>query len=338
MLAYLQQDDRDVIVANSLVRLLSACPDERKWPGILRLLQEDPSPLIRASAAAGLEGYLTPETVEALVHAAGDKFRLVRVRAAASLAGVPPDYLEEQDRQAVEQALEEFIASILARPDDYTSHYNLGNLYMDVQDFEAAVAAYDTSSRLRPDFVPSLVNVSFALNAIGQNARAEERLRKALELEPESAVVNLNLGLLLGEQGRVEEAEAALRNVMQADPESAVTAYNLGIILTKNRPEEAITWVQKSVELRPEEPKYAYTLAYFLRQHGDTDEAIRLLRELLHEHPEYGDAYGLLGHLYEELGQVENAKAVYQQALEVESLLPRYKSFLMERLNALSSN
>lgn len=209
---------------------------------------------------------------------------------------------------------------------------------MDVQDFEQAVTAYETSTRLRPDFVPPLVNASFALNAMGQNARAEESLRKALELEPESAVANLNLGLLLGEQGRPQEAEVALRKAMQADPLSAVAAYNLGVILAKDRLGEALTWLQKAVELRPDDSKYAYTLAYFLRQNGETDQAINVLQKLIQQQPDYGDAYGLLGGMYEELGQVEEAKAIYQQGIESEELSARYKSFLMGRLKALSSN
>ena len=334
MLKYITSEEREEIVANSLVRLLRACPDERKWPVILNVLQNDPSALIRSSAAASFRDHLTPDTVEVLVQATRDEIRLVRVRAAASLAAVPKEYFREQDRQSLEQAMEEYVASIVARPDDYVSHYNLGNLYLDTNAYENAVLSYKTASRLRPDFVPPLVNASFAYNAQGQNALAEESLRNALKLEPESSLAYLNLGMLLGEQGRLEEAELAFRNAFTLDPESAA-AYNLSVILAKERPKDAIEWARKATELEPDNSRYSYTLAFFLRQNGELEEAVGILSTLIEQHPEYADAYGLLGNSYEELGKIDEAKALYQTALEIEQLPAQVKSFLMGRLNAL---
>ena len=337
MLAYITSAEREEIVANSLVRLLRACPEEDKWPTILSVLKNDASALLRSSVAASLRSFLTPETVEALVKATRDEVRLVRVRAAASLATVPAEFFSERDRESVQSALGEYVASIVARPDDYTSHYNLGNLYLDTKDFENAVLSYKTSSRLRPDFAPPLVNASFAYNAQGQNALAEESLRKALDLEPESSLVYLNLAMLLGEQERVNEAEIAFRKAFELDPESAAAAYNLSVILAKDRPEEALEWGRKASELAPGNTRYRYTLAFFLRQNGEFDESIAILQNLIEQHPNYADAYGLLGNSYEELGKTDEAKALYQRALEVEQLPAQFRSFLMGRLRALES-
>ena len=49
----------------------------------------DPSPLVRASAAEALGQRLDPPNTAALCQAAGDDYRLVRVRAATALAAVP---------------------------------------------------------------------------------------------------------------------------------------------------------------------------------------------------------------------------------------------------------
>jgi hypothetical protein len=50
---------------------------------------KDPSPLIRGAATDALQRMPTKEAVRALVAATGDEYRLVRVRAAASLAAYP---------------------------------------------------------------------------------------------------------------------------------------------------------------------------------------------------------------------------------------------------------
>ena len=111
---------------------------------------------------------------------------------------------------------------------------------------------------------------------LGDKKKAEGSLRKALKIEPENAAANFNLGLLMAELGRMEEAEHALMTAFMADAQMAPAAYNLCVILAKDRIEEAIGFCKKASEIRPDNPKYAYTLAFYLYQKGDRDEAIRL--------------------------------------------------------------
>ena len=66
MLADVQNKQGDEIYRNSLVRLLRGCNDAKKWPVLIAALKDD-SPLVRASAAAALDGYLTLESVAALL-------------------------------------------------------------------------------------------------------------------------------------------------------------------------------------------------------------------------------------------------------------------------------
>jgi len=68
----------------SLIRLLRACPDGRTGPAFIKALS-DPSPLVRGAAAAALAGHVTPQSLHPLLAATRDDFRLVRVRAAATL-------------------------------------------------------------------------------------------------------------------------------------------------------------------------------------------------------------------------------------------------------------
>ena len=74
----------------------------------------------------------------------------------------------------------------------------------------------------------------------------------------------------------------------------AQAAYNLCIITSKDRINEAVTWCRRAAELRPQDPKYAYTLAFYLNQKGDRDEAVRTLKAILEKYPGYKDAEMLL--------------------------------------------
>jgi Tfp pilus assembly protein PilF len=140
---------------------------------------------------------------------------------------------------------------------------------------------------------------------------------------PESGAANFNMGLLKAEQNQTKEAERYLQAAFKADPQMAAAAYNLCVLTAKDRMDEAVTWCRKAAELRPQEPKYAYTLAFYQRQNGDTKGAITTLQNLIKQRPGYVEAYLLLANIYVQQGDRPKAEAVYRQALEGKDLSPR---------------
>lgn len=284
---------RNEVFAASLLRLMDRTQDKRKWPAYLTALG-DPSPLVRASAAAGLAACPERAATRALAAAASDSYRLVRIEAAVALARRPVESLDPGAVAAVQKALEEYEVSLRARPDDPLSHYNLGNAYQDRGDPPAALAEFQIALRLDPALVPALVNLSMVHARLGQTEKAEAVLRQALRHQPASIEANFNLGLLLAELNRPAEAEACLRTAFKADPQFAQAAYNLAVLAASRDLKEAIALCRKAAELRPEEPRNAYTLALYLRQSGDKDGAIAVLKQLIERHPDHKDAVELL--------------------------------------------
>ena len=151
-----------------------------------------------------------------------------------------------------------------------------------------------------PDALPPRVNVALAYNALGQNDKAETSLRQALSLDPTNSAANLNLGMLLAELGKMSEAEQAFRAAFKADPRSAQAAYNLGVMLSKEHPTEALTWCGRAAELRPENPQYGYTYAFYLYQAGQVDEALKAIRLVRQRHPAHEDSLLLERQLLQE--------------------------------------
>ena len=323
ILAYIQRRDRDEIVASSLIRLLKACDSDKKWPVFVTVLESDPSPFMRATAAESLDGYLTAASFKALATATDDACRLVRVRAAAALAAVPTGRMREEYQARVRRATAELMLSLHALPDDYASHYNLGNLYMEWRDHAKALDAYQTAIKLRPDFVPSYVNIAFVYNATGDNDKAEAAFRKALVFDSNDPVIHLNLGMLLSELKRPKEAEEAFRTALKVDPNSAPAAYNLGVLLMEDRAEEGLQWCRKAFRLRPNDGKYGYTYAFFLHQRGDTHRSVAVLEAMVNRRVPHVDAYALLGSIYLQRGDPQKAAGVYRAAQSNERLAPR---------------
>ena len=315
MLQYISHKDRDEVVTASLIRLMRACDSQKKWTGIINALKDDPSPLVRASAAEALDNYITAESLRALLGATNDMYRLVRVRAAASLASIPPERLRDNYQKDLQKATTEYLEGLKTRADDYINHYNLGNFYLARRDTDQAIRSFERAIRLRPDYLASHVNAAFAYNVAGRNEQAESSFRKALQLDPNNLIVHINLGMLLGEQSRLSEAEDVFHKALKVDPNSAIAAYNLGVILAPEQINQALKWCGRAYELQPEEPKYGYTYAFYLYKSEKSCAAIDVLQNMVKRQIPYSDAYALLGAIHQKRGELDKAAEVYQAAV-----------------------
>ena len=293
MLAYINDPKHDEVTAASLIRLVSAVPDQKVLAALL-IAAKDPSPLLRAAAVQALGLIPTTESLQALVEATADDYRLVRVRAAAGIAAFPPMTVPDAYRAQIKKANEEYLDFIMARPDQWPSHYNMGNYRLGRGETKRAVASYQAALMLEPRAILAMVNLSIAYARMGESGKSERSLRQALKLAPDNAAANFNMGLLKAEKKELKPAENYLKKALKTDPQMAQAAYNLCIITAKDRIGEAVTWCRKASDLRPQEPKYAYTLAFYLNQKGDKDEAIRTLRVIIEKYPGYKDAEMLL--------------------------------------------
>jgi tetratricopeptide (TPR) repeat protein len=335
MLDYIERNNHDAVFAASLIRLIRPCDDDRKWPVLIRAL-EDPSPLVRASAAESLGDRIDEETVKALSTVIRDKSRLVRVRAASAMAAIPRDWLDAKTAADFDKAAGEFKATLDARPDYWASYYNMGSFYLSQRDYRQAAAFYETAIRLQPRAIQPYVNISFAYDALDLKDKAIQSLRKACDLQPKSPEANLNLGLLLGEMGRLEEAAAHLQKAAELDPQSAVAAYNLGVIDAKlARINPALDYLRRACALQPENPQYGYSLAFYLYQSGNIPDSVRILQRIVRQKAPYIDAISLLGEIYLKQGKIGEARTLYQRALKSNQLSAEDSELLKSRIAAL---
>ncbi len=331
VLAFLESDACDEIYTASLIRLLGSSQEERIGKLLLKRLAHA-SPLVRAAAASELRHHLSPETVDALAEVLDDPVRLVRIRAASSLVPVYSMLEGRPFTGVLEKALEEYKASLLVRPDDFASHYNLGNFFMDQGKLTDAVDSFQTALRLQPQAVAVLVNLSMAYARMEKPAEAEACLENALTSEPKSAPANFNMALLKAEQQQLTEAEQYLRAALKADPKMAQAAYNLGILLSEHDLDEAVEWCRKAYRLQPESRSYSYTLAFYLRRLGNREEAVVVLENCVEEKRPWGEHVDLLAQLYFETGRQSQARELYRKALSFPGMPEQYRMRFRQRL------
>jgi len=297
-----------VVARATAVDLLAGYPG----PGALGAFQEaltDPEPLVRATAAQRLPG--DPAALARLLGPLlEDPVRAVRAQVAARLAGPPSLQLPEAQRKAQSAALEEYVRAQRYTSDLPSGPYNLGNLEVALGRPAEAERQYRRALAIDDQLFAAKANLAMLLAGQGRLDEAETLLRQARAARPNDAGLAFNLGLLLAERGKRDEAEHALREALEADPRLAAAAYNLAVMVGETRPKEAVALARKAAEVDPTVPRYAWTLGYFQSRAGDLTGAAGTLESLLHAHPDYGDARGLLAEVYAGQGRAADAAAL----------------------------
>ncbi len=146
---------------------------------------------------------------------------------------------------AYRKALEE-------NPDNHLARANLGQLQLQLQEFEAAEETFrevlsgnDTDYRSRN-------NLALLLRMRGQHSEALGQLQRVVETADDYATGWTNLGISLVLADRLEEAEAAFRKAIRLEPETAAGHLHLGRLLARlGRTEEARRELQRAAQLDP---------------------------------------------------------------------------------------
>jgi len=226
------------------------------------------------------------------------------------------------------------LQSYIARPDQWSAHYNIGNYYMDLGRPEPALTAYSISLRLEPRAVLSLVNSALAYHQLGENEKAESNLEAALKIEPDNAPAHFNLGLLKADLKQPAQAEKHLRLALKHDPNMSQAAYNLGLLNYESSPHEGLELCRQAFKMNPS-PKYACAIAQLLNLEKDHSGAEKTLDMIIKRWPDYSLAYLMLAEMYSRRGLNDQAQSVLKKGMGMQGISVRDKLRLAGELEVL---
>jgi Flp pilus assembly protein TadD len=257
----------------------------------------DDDPAVRLAAMRSMEATPPEERLEYLRPLLTDPVRAVRVEAARLLAGIDPVFLTAAERETLNDAVTEYVEVQRASLDRPSAWLNLGNLYLQSGDAEAAVEHYRGALRLDADFEPAYGNLADLLARLGQEAAAGAMLREGLLRHPDSATLHHAFGL---HRIRADERAAALDSLARA------------------------------VELAPDDSRFRYVYAIALDGAGEKEQALAELAEAHRRYPADTDVLQALVGLHLRAGNVDEAQAYARTLLrltpddaELQSLLDR---------------
>ena len=184
-----------------------------------------------------------------------------------------------------------YAQTIAENPACWLAHYNLGNALADRGQVDLAIAHYQKSLEIKPDYAEAHYNLGNALAGRGQVDLAIAHYRKALEIKPDYAEAHYNLGNALAGRGQVDLAIAHYQKALEIKPDHVKAHNNLAVLLAgRGQLDSAIAHYQKALEIKPDYAEAHANLANALLSLGQGEEGLEHLRKVIELSPASGDA------------------------------------------------
>lgn len=187
------------------------------------------------------------------------------------------------------------------------------------KDYEAARDLYRAVLRHDPRQPDALHLQGMACAALGETAKGERLVRRAIALRPGRAHFWSNLGNLLSRSARKPAAIQAYGQAIRLDPDFADARANLaGALASIHRYEAAEAMARAALDLAPDHVTALANLAGALIGRSCFVEAEPPLRRALALDPTSYDVWYNLGHLSLARGRAGEAEQAFRQALTLD--------------------
>jgi serine/threonine protein kinase/Flp pilus assembly protein TadD len=223
-------------------------------------------------------------------------------------------------RQAAEKALELDTSSAEA-------HTSLGlELLVFAWDFPNAHRHLRQALDLNPSYPLAHQVYAELLWDVGSYDDSIRESRKALELEPFQPSSRYHLGFALMFARHYADSEEEFRKTLSMFPSFSAAHFGLASVLgLQHKPAEAAAEMELAVRASPDSSYYRGFLGDFLAQAGKTDEARKILGDLIEEAKTKYVSWLGIAYIYAGLGEKDHAFAALELAFQQGD--PRLNSF-----------
>jgi tetratricopeptide (TPR) repeat protein len=130
------------------------------------------------------------------------------------------DGCESEDVGNSKMAEECYRRAIDLEPSIAAAHTNLGNIYYERGDLDAARSAFEQALELEPSQPEARYNLGNLLEDLGETELAIAELRRVCTMSPSFADAHYNLGVLLAKVGGVAQAQEHIKRYLELDTTS----------------------------------------------------------------------------------------------------------------------
>lgn len=252
------------------------------------------------------------------------------------------------------EAEQELNLVIEGNPEQDQAHAVLGEIHLGRNEFAEAEKAANRALEINPDNYSALALMGRLYLRAGDSGLAENFFREAHRVEPEGALALYGLGVILFQNREYREAETYFRRALIRAKDFPEASLNQGLALEAlGRRQEAFEVLEKLVVNHPDFAPAQLGLGQVHYYSGRTDEALPFLRNALALDPKAWEPYYFIGkclwsagltgesreyflaararggkapalltdlaRAYEEVGEVDRAETILQEALSTDA-------------------
>jgi tetratricopeptide (TPR) repeat protein len=222
------------------------------------------------------------------------------------------------DEKDCDGAIEHFQHAIRLDPTFALAHSGLGACFANkvlkglggADDYELAENAFSRALELDPNIVEARILMVFIYLSRGEKQKARAEVARLSRQAPNEPAVYFVKGALHRLDGEYDRALRAFDKLARLDPAARVVAsYNRArVFMYQHRLDDALLELEQGARVEPNHPLLKTFQAVVLGRRGNVDEAVRVLRGVLEEHPQMDGIRPLLAQQLIKKGDVEGAR------------------------------
>ena len=283
LLALLDAPEIPAIARATALSLLPAYGDWLKADdlGAVAASLNDEDPLVRLAAVEAIARLPLATSSSLLAEHLQDPVAAVRLAATAQLSRADERDLSLEQRFALTFALHDYRDSLETSAERADRQVALGNLHLTEGNRTLAAASFRRALALDPTWIPAYLALADLQSRQREESEAEALLGTGLERLPDNAELQHALGLSLIRQQRHAEAVPRLGRAAMAAPQVARFGYVHAVALwSVGRSDEAIKVLQELLIRHPADRASLEALAAFLQRSGRPREALEAARRI----------------------------------------------------------
>lgn len=232
-------------------------------------------------------------------------------------------YLYNIDRDS-SHAMVQHCLSHEPTSDDYLAYFLWGIMLDDEGKNDKAIAIYEKSIELRPDFSPSYTNKGVVHMDEMSYDTALTLFQRVADMDADNPINLINLGRALNKLGRYREGRTVLERSIDMDPYFPAAYVNLGVgFHEQGDSAKALEMYRKSIEVDS-----TFAMAYFdigtlYHDNEELPEAIKYYLLAISYDSTYSPAYSDCGVALAGEGFVDSALVMYRKAIAIDSTDPK---------------
>jgi len=198
----------------------------------------------------------------------------------------------------------------------------IGDIELELGQFEPAIKSYDTALELKGDLVPAYIRRAIAFGMLEQWREAIKSAETGTKIDPDNAEAWLIRGDVNLRAGKHKSAMKALRKASELDPEDASVENTMGMVAYKDgKLQDAVKHLRRAIIRRKKYPMALRNLGLVLMELEDWAEAAQVFERytsFVKDNPDMYDAkstaYARMDDFCSAVDGWERARKLYKKA------------------------